>query len=224
MKTEKTGIIILAVLIIGLVLIPAWGDDTVKDNEIHLKWTVLIKKANREIESNNAHRIPLAGRDMFKFYLKPETNCFLYLYHLSSENQLAFLYKKNFNSLSTPDKWLKIPEQAAYWIGLESPFKKETFFLLASAAPLTELETLTPEWMHSASGKKRPEISWKQTQRKVYEEILSLIKKFNQNNDSVEAPTPIAGLIKGNEKIEANEVRFTNFYSARITIVPAPGE
>ena len=80
--------------------------------------------------------------DQIKFFVKPQSACYLYLIHHTSRQQLKMLYPLRLNpavSQNAGSGGHYIPD-GSHWFKLDENTGQEKFYLLASVWPLTELE------------------------------------------------------------------------------------
>ena len=86
--------------------------------------------------------------DQFKFFVKPQSTCYLYLIHHNSQHQLKILYPLMFNpavSQNTGSGEQYIPD-GDQWFELDENTGQEKFYLLASIQPLSDLEKLIKQY------------------------------------------------------------------------------
>ena len=166
----------------------------------------------------------LKSGDQIKFFVKLEKECFIYLIYHSSQGEVSVLFPYRFEQLSRG-----YPKQAEYyipqgveWFELDDHVGQETFYLLASAERLHDLEALINMY-ETADPAKKPELAGK-----ALKEIRMLIRENRKFKSFAEKPVTIMGHLRGSEKVEvagtpdvtslAVEISGSNFYSRTFTI------
>ena len=166
----------------------------------------------------------LKSGDQIKFFVKLEKECFIYLIYHSSQGEVSVLFPYRFEQLSRG-----YPKQAQYyipqgfeWFELDEHVGQETFYLLASAERLHDLEALINKY-ETADPAKKPDLA-----KKALKEIRMLIRENRKFKSFAEKPVSIMGHLRGSEKVEAEgtpdvtnlavEISGRNFYSRTFTI------
>ena len=166
----------------------------------------------------------LKSGDQIKFFVKLEKECFIYLIYHSSQGEVSVLFPYRFEQLSRG-----YPKQAEYyipqgveWFELDDHVGQETFYLLASAERLHDLEALINKY-ETADPAKKPDLA-----KKALKEIRMLIRENRKFKSFAEKPVSIMGHLRGSEKVEAEgtpdvtnlavEISGRNFYSRTFTI------
>jgi hypothetical protein len=199
---------------------------TEQEENIQFSWAFgAIKKGEGE-----AKLIPIArdtalkSGDQIKFFVKLEKKCFVYLIYHSSQGEVSVLFPYRFEQLSRG-----YPKQAEYyipqgveWFELDDHVGQETFYLLASAERLHDLEALINMY-ETADPAKQPELA-----KKALKKIRMLIRENRKFKSFAEKPVSIMGHLRGSEKVEAEgtpdvtnlavELSGSNFYSRTFTI------
>ena len=189
-------------------------------------WTFgSIRKTAQE---SQLERIPgdtkLNSGDQIKFFLKPMTNCFLYLIYHSSQGELTVLFPYRFEEKTRKEHTLKahyIPE-GNEWFLLDEHLGLEKFHLIASDKRLAQLEDLINQY-ESGDKSKKPELS-----QKILSEIDLLRRKNFKPRANAERPLSIVGNIRGTKKPgmdspldlaeHAVEISASHFYIRTYTI------
>lgn len=162
--------------------------------------------------------------DRLKLLLQLKNRCFVYLFYRTTEDDVYLLFPYNlqrFQEDYRKGKKYYIP-QGRMWFELDKNVGLETFYLLASAKRLTQLETLYKKY-NSASGTEKQGLG---------KELLTKIRKIKRKHRKfatfAERPIAIGGNVRGMVKDEkaafpdidpiASEVSAANFYSKTFTI------
>ena len=166
----------------------------------------------------------LKSGDQIKFFVKLKKKCFVYLIYNSSQGEISVLFPYRFGQLSKG-----YPEQSEYyipqgfeWFELDEHVGQETFYLLASAERLHDLEAIINKY-ETADPAKKPELA-----KKALKEIRMLMRENRKFKSFAEKPVTIMGHLRGSEKVEvggtpdvtnlAVEIFGRNFYSRTFTI------
>jgi hypothetical protein len=166
----------------------------------------------------------LNSGDQIKFFVKLETQSFVYLIYHSSQGQLSVLFPYRFKPLGSeshaPGQYY-IP-QNDQWFELDDHTGQETFYLLASANRLHDLETLVNDY-ESADRNKQPVLC-----DEIIAEIRRLRKQNLQFKAYAEKPVTIIGNLRGSQETKATgvhnladhavEIKANNFFSRTFTI------
>lgn len=136
--------------------------------------------------------------DQLKMMVERQTDCFVYVIHHSSQNQIRLLFPYSLTQLTDDylrEKRYYIP-QSDRWFELDQHSGPETFYLLASATRLDRLERLLDQYEHGDSAQKT-ELS-----QQLLEEIRSLKKQHRELAAAAERPETIGGAVRGFEKAQ----------------------
>jgi hypothetical protein len=168
---------------------------------------------------------PLQTGDQMKMFIKPQSDCYIYLLYLSSAAELMLLYPNDlFDSVSKPGDDHFIPNSSA-WFALDDQTGKEKFYLLASKKRLNGLESL----LHRHLDKHTGVITDDAAVRAVLAHIKD-IKRQNRNfSTAAEKPIRIGGNFRGTQQAQnptdlrdvtqlAVEITAPEFYSRTFTI------
>lgn len=162
--------------------------------------------------------------DRLKLLLQLKNRCFVYLFYRTAEDEiyLLFPYKlKLFDTgYKTGEKYY-IPEGKT-WFELDKDVGLETFYLLASAKRLHQLEALYRKY-DSVVGEEKKKLA-----KQLLAEIRMIKRKHRKFATLAERPIAIGGNVRGVVKDEkstfpdidaiASEVSASNFYSKTFTI------
>lgn len=162
--------------------------------------------------------------DRLKLLLQLKNRCFVYLFYRTAEDEiyLLFPYKlKLFDTgYKTGEKYY-IPEGRT-WFELDKDVGLETFYLLASAKRLHQLEALYRKY-DSVAGEEKKKLA-----KQLLAEIKKIKRKHRKLATPAERPIAIGGNVRGVVKDEkstfpdieaiASEVSTSNFYGKTFTI------
>ena len=166
----------------------------------------------------------LKSGDQIKFFVKPESPCYLYLIYQSSQRELSVLYPSRFKQLDRQDAGSGkqyIPD-GNQWFELDEHTGQEKFYLLASIQRLVDLETLINQY-ESADKTKKSSLAVK-----ITGEIRNLRKRHLKFKTYAEKPATIIGNLRGGDQTVsvhtkdvadyAVEISTTTFFSRTYTI------
>jgi len=202
---------------------PAGGKN---GNKIVFQWAFCaLQKADADQKPGVISRdTALKSGDQIKFFIKPESPCYLYLIYQSSQRELSVLYPARFNQLDaegTVSGKQYIPD-GNQWFELDEHTGQEKFFLLASIKRLVDLETLVNRY-ESADKTKKSALA-----DKITVEIRNLRKQHLKFKTYAEKPVTIIGNLRGGEQTVsvhtkdvadyAVEISTTTFFSRTYTI------
>jgi len=162
--------------------------------------------------------------DRLKLLLQLKNRCFVYLFYRTAEDEiyLLFPYKlKLFESdYKTGEKYY-IPKGKT-WFELDKSVGLETFYLLASAKRLHQIEALYQKY-NSVVGEEKKKLA-----KQLLAEIRKMKRKHQKFATPAERPIAIGGNVRGVPQDEkstfpdfdpiASEVSASNFYSKTFTI------
>ncbi len=209
MKTQRISTILLAaaaVLALALPVIPASADAP----EVSLRWALGARDGEDAAPSAINKDTQLDAGSRLKFLVEPLSACSVYLILLDSQENVHVLFRESAR-LADPT-YIPPGEQ---WFELDNEEGMETFFLLASAEPLAELEALLDR-------QDAEETAGLQSQ--IVSEIRRLYKAHREFSRPVEKPVMIGGQTRGDgdtfSSIDrlAVEITAEQFYGKTITI------
>ena len=231
MKIFRVTMVISAFVALGVGLTLGFGlaaaqQESEQEENIRFLWAFgAIKKGEGESKLVPIARdTALRSGDQIKFFVKLEKKCFVYLIYHSSQGEVSVLFPYRFEQLSRayPAKAEYYIPQGVEWFSLDEHVGQETFYLLASAERLYDLEALINKY-ESADPAKKPELA-----RKALKEIRMLMRENRKFKSFAERPVTIMGHLRGSEKVEledtpdvtnlAVEISGSNFYSRTFTI------
>jgi len=162
--------------------------------------------------------------DRLKLLLQLKNRCFVYLFYRTAEEDiyLLFPYKlQQFESDYKTDKKYYIPKGGT-WFELDKNVGLETFYLLASAKRLLQIEALFEKY-DSVAGEEKKRLA-----KRLLAEIRKIKRKHRKLATPAERPIAIGGNVRGTVKDEkstfpdidpiAFEVSASNFYGKTFTI------
>lgn len=231
MKIFRLATMIVAFVVLGFGStfdfgVAAAQQKSEQEENIRFLWAFgAIKKGVGELKLIPfARDTALKSGDQIKFFVKLEKECFVYIIYYSSQGELSVLFPYRFEQLSRG--YPKLAEyyipQGVEWFELDEHMGQETFYLLASAERLHDLEALINMY-ETADPAKKPELAGK-----ALKEIRMLIRENRKFKSFAEKPVTIMGHLRGSEKVEvagtpdvtslAVEISGSNFYSRTFTI------
>ncbi len=168
-------------------------------------------------EGNVTKQVPiredmtLKTGDQLKMFVELRKPCFVYIIHHGAQGEVQLLFPYNTQQFTVdyqPAKLYEIPP-ADGWFRLNEQAGRETFYLVASAQRLLDLEKLLVTYA-AAPPAEQPQVA-----TNVLTELRNLIK---QHRSSVPPgrPVPIAGNMR--RGVEGLEITASNFYSKTFTI------
>ena len=231
MKAFRLATVIAAFVALGFGLTFHFGlaaaqQESEQEENIRFLWAFgALKKGEGESKLIPIARdTALKSGDQIKFFVKLEKKCFVYLIYHSSQGEVSVLFPYRFEQLSRgyPKEAEYYIPQGVEWFELDEHVGQETFYLLASAERLHDLEALIN--MHeTADPAKKPEFA-----KKALKEIRMLIRENRKFKSFAEKPVTIMGHLRGSEKVElqgtpdvttlAVEISGSKFYSRTFTI------
>ena len=162
--------------------------------------------------------------DRLKLLLQLKSRCFVYLFYRTAADEIYLLFPytlKLFDTGYRTGEKYYIPKGKT-WFELDKNVGLETFYLLASAKRLPQLEALYTEY-DSVVGEEKKELA-----KQLLAEIRKIKRKHRKFVTSAERPIAIGGNVRGAAKdvhscfpdIDpiASEVSTSNFYGKTFTI------
>jgi hypothetical protein len=231
MKASRSTIMIVSSIALGFALAMGAGSagaqqQAEQEENIHFLWAfgAVVKAASGSKLVPIARDTAMKSGDQIKIFVKVEKKCFIYVVYHSSQGELSVLFPYRFEQLGTDEftaGQYYIP-QGDEWFELDEHVGQETFYLLASAKRLHELEALINKY-ESADPAKKTEFA-----NKILVEIRRLRWEHRKFKSFAEKPVSIMGQLRGSEKVDrpgkpdvaslAVEISGQNFYSRTFTI------
>ena len=161
--------------------------------------------------------------DRIKFYIDPQSECFVYLFYHSAQGELLLLLPSEISAAHVfPGAKYYIPTGNAWFI-LDEVTGTEKFFLLASAKKLEKLESLYRNHIGLTNN-----IEIEISTQSILSEIKSLKRQHRNLTAAAERPVRLGGNFRGIQDDEkplfpdvsqiAIEISALNFYSRTFTI------
>lgn len=154
----------------------------------------------------------LKAGDHLKLAVELRKPCFVYVIYHGAQGEVKMLFPSSVAQFTTDyqlGKKYEVPP-GSDWLKLNDQVGRETFYLVAAAQRLSDLEKLLE--MHAAA---KPE-ERAQAATNIVTEIRDLRKRHRQFATPAERPVPIAGNMRID--IPATEIAAHNFYSKTFTI------
>ena len=178
---------------------------------------------DRRLTAVTQDRVLKTG-DQLKMLVELKKRCFVYVISHTSDHELYLLFPYDLGQFDQDyvlSKKYTIP-RGDMWLELDQHTGLETFYLLASATRLIQLETLLEKYEKAHASER------KAVKEAVLSEIRDLKKRHKKLSTSAERPVPIGGNVRGTKQEEktaipdidalAGEVSTTNFYGRTFTI------
>jgi hypothetical protein len=206
-----------ALALLGLAL--TWRPDMASaqaqnEENIDFLWAfvALVDTGSAKKQLSITQDVTLKTGDQLKMSVEPRKPCFVYVIYHGSQGEVRQLFPytpQQFTTDYQPAKKYDIPPGDA-WFRLDDQVGRETFYLLASAQRLSELETLLENYTAA------PAAEQSQLATNIVAEIRDMRRRQRQLATPAERPVPIAGNMR--EDAQALEIKATNFYSKTFTI------
>ncbi len=209
MTTQRISTVLLAVAAVLALALPA-TTASADTPEVSLRWALGAREADVDAPSAIQKDTQLGAGSRLKFLVEPLSPCSVYLILLDSQENVHVLFRESAR-LADPT-YIPPGEQ---WFELDNEEGMETFFLLASAKPLAELEALLDRQAAEDSAA---------LQSEIVSEIRRLYKAHRNFSRPVEKPVMIGGRTRGDgdtfSSIDrlAVEISAEQFYGKTITI------
>jgi len=191
--------------------------DTIEGNEptVELRWALGVADATGETPTAVTRDTQLETGARLKFLVEPLSPVSVYLILQDSQGDMHLLYRHDSSSLSGEPTYVP---PGAQWFELDDEPGSETFFLLASVEPLTELEGLLARHESAETASKQG----------LCDEIVAEIRRLHRAHRDfarpAEKPVMIGGRTRGDTSgagaIDrlAMEISAQRFYGKTITI------
>jgi hypothetical protein len=140
----------------------------------------------------------LRSGDRFKFFIQPETDCYIYLFYRGVRGEMALLFPyalDRFDGASRIGRAYYVP-QGEDWFSLDENTGLERFYLMAATERLTELEALYREYAAAPAGEK-PDLA-----AAMVGKIREIRRSRRSLSASAERPVSIGGNLRGSVVIE----------------------
>src|SRR5215475_2693925 len=207
----RCAVVVLILLLPGL---PGTASaQASEEDKVGFVWAfeALVAEGNVTKQVLIKEDIKLKTGDQLKMFIELRKPCFVYVIHHGAQGEVQLLFPYNTQQFTVdyqPAKLYEIPP-ADGWFRLNEQAGRETFYLVASAQRLLDLEKLLDTYA-AAPPTEQPQVA-----ANVLTELRNLIK---QHRSSVPPgrPVPIAGNMR--RGVEGQEISASNFYSKTFTI------
>ena len=194
---RNSGFMLLLVIFVSWP-VNTWGAGS--QEKIKFRWAFgALQQSETELklEAVGSNTVLKTG-DQLKMMVELETDCFVYVVHHSSQNDIKLLFPYTLKQLATDYQQQRkyyIPE-GDRWFELDPHVGRETFYLLASRQRLESLERLFDQ-SESADPSRKAELS-----RQILDEIRTFKKEHRELAAAAERPETIGGAVRGFEKAQ----------------------
>ena len=196
------------------------------EDAVSFRWafgTMIGSKDDRRLVAITRDTVLKTG-DRLKMLLQLKNRCFVYLFYRTAEDEISLLFPYELTLFDTDYKTGEkyyIPKGGT-WFELDKNIGLETFYLLASAKRLHQLEALYTKH-DSVAGEEKKKLA-----KQLLAEIIKIKRKHRKLATPAERPIAIGGNVRCAVKDEqsafpdidpiASEVSTSNFYSKTFTI------
>lgn len=192
-----------------------WGNAVAQeDANVNFRWAfeALLMTENPPRHLAITQDTPLKTGDHVKMFVELLKPCFVYVVHHGTQGELHWLFPygqaQRDEDIQTEQRY-DIPP-GDMWYKLDESTGQETFYLLASAHRLGELEALLSSYA-LATPEEQPRLA-----AGILTEIREVRRRHLKSSTLAERPVPIAGNRRG--EIPAVEITAHNLYSKTVTI------
>lgn len=205
-----------AVVVVSLLLPGLPGTASAQsqdDDNIHFLWAfeALVVDGNVTRQVPIKEDMTLKTGDQLKMFVELRKPCFVYVIHHGAQGEIQRLFPYDTQQFTTDYQTAKVyaipPDDGRFRVNEHTG--RETFYVLAAAQRLTDLEKLLDTYAAAQPAEQA------QAAASVLTEIRTMIK---QHRSSVKPgrPVPIAGNMR--KGLEGVEISAHNFYSKTFTI------
>lgn len=212
MHAGRWVVVVWAVLGLSL-LHPGSRTQAQEADNVNFLWAfeALVAEKNVTRQVPIKEDMTLKTGDRLKMFVELRKPCFVYVIHHGAQGEVQLLFPYNLQQFTAdykPAKLYEIPP-ADGWFRLNEQAGRETFYLVASAQRLPDLEKLLDTYA-AAKPAEQPQVA-----SNILTELRHLIR---QHRSSVPPgrPVPIAGNMR--RGVEGLEITASNFYSKTFTI------
>jgi len=183
------------------------------DDNVNFVWAfeALVMEGNVTKQVLIKEDKTLKTGDQLKMFVELRKPCFVYVIHHGAQGEIQRLFPYDTQQFTTDYQTSKVyeipPDEARFRVNEQ--VGRETFYLLASAQRLTDLEKLLETYAATQQGEQA------QAATNVLAEIRNLIKQYRASVQPGR-PVPIAGNMR--RGVEGVEISAPNFYSKTFTI------
>ena len=183
------------------------------ENNVSFVWAfaALVAEGNVTKQMLIKEDMKLKTGDLLKMFVELRKTCFVYVIHHGARGEIQRLFPYDIQQFTTDyqtSKTYEIPPHDA-WLRINEQAGLETFYLVASAQRLTDLEQLLATYT-AAQPAEQPVAA-----TNVLTELRNLLKQHRASMKPGR-PVPIAGNMR--EGIEGVEITVPQFYIETFTI------
>ncbi len=202
MSISKPIPIVLAILMIApIFLLQTSGTSaTEAAAEVRFRWAFGViprGEAERRLAPVTGDTVLRSG-DRFKFFIQPESDCYIYLFYRSAQGEMALLFPYALDRYEGNDRigraWY-VP-RGEDWFSLDETTGLERFYLMAATERLTGLEDLYRAYA-SAPATEKPGLA-----AAMVGKIREIRRSRRSLSASAERPVSIGGNLRGSVVIE----------------------
>ncbi len=178
----------------------AWGADregAVRyDPDVDFRWAmaaIVSSEDGKRVVQPVTRDLTLKSGDQLKMMIQLETRCFVYVFHHNSQDGVRLLFPYSLQQFGADYRVhhkYYVPRGEA-WFKLDQTPSRETFYLLASARRLNDLEA---DYQRYESA---PPADKAEAARVVLEKIRALRKEHREFTTPAEKPVRIGGAVRG---------------------------
>ena len=196
------------------------------EENVYFRWAFCAStvKDNEHILIPITKDTSLKTGDQLKIFFELQKDGYIYLIHQSSQGFIDLLFPNDFQQFVkgyniSGKKYIPSGNE---WFELDQHVGTETFYLLASAQRLNQLESLLLQYKSAQSNHKE------ELKQKILAEIKNLRWQHRNFKKHAERPVAIIGSLRGLGKLDkpddldvadlATEISAQNFYSRTFTI------
>lgn len=191
--------------------------------KLAFNWAFVSRAANgSEAPIDFSERASIKPGQLFKIYIEPVQNAFVYLYLHDAAGDLTLLFPEKFEtfeSKSYTDTLVSIPN-GENWFQLDNAKGTERFYLLASTQRLKALESLSVACQKVKDNPRSASSEKVAARQAVLDEIARVRKEHSQLTVAAEKPVPVAGTTRSLDTSVANldtrldtRIEATEFYT-----------
>ncbi len=196
--------------------------------EVVFNWAFVRQAQDGELKAlDSASTARSEPGELFKIFLQPVQNAYIYVYLHDAQNELHLLFPgriEDLDSRNYQDRKYYLPE-GEDWFILDEAKGVEKFHLLVSSKRLLKLEALTKAYIDLKAKAKSSQDSIRIAMQRVLEEIARIRQQHSKLIVLAEKPVSIAGGVRGQDRaVEgfAVEIRAQEFYSKTFRVEHRP--
>lgn len=204
-----------ALIILTFLAGVALGNGEGAEPTVELRWALGAADAAGEAPAAVTRDTQLETGARLKFFVEPLSPVSVYLILQDSQDEMHLLYHDDSSSQAGEPSYVP---PGAQWFELDDEPGRETFFLLASVEPLTELEGLLARYESAEAAAKK----------ELCDEIVDEIRRLHRAHRNFARPAEKPVMIGGRTRSDASgadaiarmavEISAQRFYGKTITI------